>query len=381
MKPIAYLVAPYHPAGGQLVNLGAARKIECVVRLLVRLGFRVRLINSGHDQLRWQCGARRRRLIGGQRLVEIRPFTLPIRPLGKLANAAYAWLLGRRLSRRCSGSLVWLYNAYLFEGIFALGYCRPLRLVLELEDLPSARPRGVLDPKNRVEQLLLGRLVPMADLVSCVNHSIAARAAGAARQVLLLPGVIMDSWLCGEQARPFATTTLRIGYFGGLTIEKGAACLLELLPQMPDNWRLVVTGSGQLVDDFRRAGRHDQRLEFHECVSDAVLRELVWSCDVLVNPHASIHAMNDGVFPFKVYEYLSTARLVVSTALPDAGLELGDSVVTFDGSSGSLREILLHARQRFDERAARIQAVAAEVAIEYAESALAQKVRDALSLS
>jgi len=381
VKPIAYLVAPYHPAGGELVNLGAARKIECVVRLLAQLGFRVRLINSGHDRVGWGSATRLRRSVGGQRLVELRPFTLPNRPIGKLANAIHAHFLAGALAAHGRESLVWIYNGYAFECLFALAFRHPLRLVLELEDLPSARPRGFRRWQLRVERGLLDAVLTRVQLVTCVNRSIATRVGVGARRSLLLPGVIVDSWRAAAPPVPFTSAAMRIGYFGGLSVEKGAVCLLELLKVLPEAWCLVVTGSGELAGEFRSAARADRRMEFHECVADTTLRQLMWSCDVLVNPHQSIQAMDDGVFPFKMYEYLSTGRLVVTTPLPDSGLELGNAMVTFDGTAAGLHACLLSAPRLFTQRAQQIGQLAQQINREFSEAAVASRVREALQLA
>lgn len=379
-RRVAYLVAPYSPLGrSALVHLGAAKKIAAVIGVLASLGYRVRLINSAHNAAEFRTHQLRRSTIGGVRLLELTPFTVPWRPLGKVLNLCSAYRWGRRLARRQRQSLVWIYNGYAFESLFALCSGKHSRLVVELEDLPFSRRRGGLDLKNRLDSALLSRVLTQACLVTAVNEMIAASLPGLRCRVVSLPS-ILDPGVEGRAfKRPFSGSPYRIGYFGGLTVEKGANVLLSLAEDLPANWSMLVTGSGPLASRFREASARVDRVSFRESASDSEVLSLMGECDLLVNPHTSIAAMRDGVFPFKVYEYVSTGRLVASTPLPPAGVDLGAAAVWFDGSAGGLRRLLETAATAYEGRRTAIALAAAEVRLRYAPASVAGVIQRALS--
>lgn len=379
-RGIAYVVAPYGPIGrSEFVNLGAAAKIESVVRILRLLGYRVRLVNSAHNERRFRATRIRRTLMGGGRILEIEPFTVPWRPIGKLLNLIPAFLIGRRLAAGNPHALVWAYNGYAFESLLAI-QSRPCPLVLEIEDLPFTRNRGLRSMKDWMDSTLLHRAIPHARLVTVVNARLAGQLPATATEPLLLPSLLRES-IAGISARkPFDARPYRIGYFGGLNAEKGAHVMLALARDVPEGWEVVITGTGPLAPDFRAAAAHSNRVTFHEAAPEETLCALIGSCDLLVNPHRPIEQMGDGIFPFKVVEYLSTGRLVVSTPLPECGLDLAGTLLEFDGTEPGLRRMLLDAARLHAERTGTIAATSMKVRESYSEPSVARRIGVALGL-
>ena len=73
----------------------------------------------------------------------------------------------------------------------------------------------------------------------------------------LLPGVI-DSRLEAlglSRVPPFSHNQRIVGYFGSLALEKGIQVLLDLVPSLPSEWRLVVSGTGPLSSEFEALGQ------------------------------------------------------------------------------------------------------------------------------
>jgi glycosyltransferase involved in cell wall biosynthesis len=361
--------------------LGAEKKIELVIVLLARLGFTVHLVDSSHAELGWSAPVGgEHRLVEGRRVGYWRPFSLPSRKLGKLANVYLSFGLFARVAA-LRPELVWLYNSYAFEARLGLHLQRRVgsRLVLELEDLPRARGRG-LNPKPLLDQAYFATLLRRADVVTFVNSALRERLSRRVRGAALsFPSIVKRG--LGEKGRepPFAGSSPRLGYFGGLEPDKGVAVLLELLPMLPDPWRITVTGVGTLEAAFREAAaQFPAKLEFHGRVAHERVTELMRECDAIVNPHTSIAQMRDGVFPFKVCESIASGALTISTALPPIDVDLSRAVLFYDGSVAGLAGALSRAREWYETRRDDLRLVRDAVRERYGEDAVLREIAAAL---
>lgn len=360
------MIAPYLPDSG---SQGAVHKIESVLRILARSGRRIIFINSAHLRTEFVPSSVAVRTIAGVRLLLVTPFTLGWRPAGKLANVLALQPLAKRIAA-LRPSLVWVYNSYAFEARFALLLSRlaDCRIVLEMEDLPRARNRGLLNLKPLLDARYFSLLRRQAALITCVNQNIQSSMAPA--PTLPLP-YIMSPFLNLNGCEPFQHPPFTLGYFGQLSAEKGVAIFPSLSTALPPNWRFVVTGRGPLATELHAcAARSQGRMQFFENAPDEKLYELLSQCDVVVNPHTSIHAMGEGVFPFKVLEAVASGRLVISTELPPCGFNLRHNVIEFDGTIEGLRQALASAPDfflrnldGFQDTIARVRAALSEDAI------------------
>lgn len=351
------------------VNLGAASKVAALIRILVAKGFDIHYVDSSHQTRGWgheQLG--RTSNIDGTAVTLWRPFRLPSRKIGKVLNVLLAGRFFKRL-KTVRPAFVWLYNSYAFEGALACRFLKDsqIPIVLELEDLPLARYRG-LNPKPYWDQLYFGRLMSEAALVTFVNQGLLETYAGQVTRSMLLPAILHGGLGAAVDRRRFGAAPYTVGYFGGLDKEKGAAVMLDTVPKLPAQWRMVATGVGPLAARFAEAAkRFPRRLDFHGTVEQAQLHRLMRSCDVIVNPHQSIEAMHNGVFPFKVCEAIATGALLVSTPLPSIGEDMDRAVMTFDGSAAGLLDKLSKAARFHQINAGLIDALRVRVLAEYSE--------------
>jgi glycosyltransferase involved in cell wall biosynthesis len=375
----AIVVAAFAPNGVSL-NLGAEKKIELVLALLHQLGFQIHLIDSSHPAPDFAAPVNGKAChVGATPVMLWRPFSVPNRKLGKLMNMMTAGSFVRRMEA-LSPAFVWIYNAYAFEALAALTLKRRLGcpIVLELEDLPLARSRS-LNPKPWLDQRYFRRLLAATDLLTCVNAQIQRQSARPGLRSMLLPSLLQQALVDAPPKERFATPVLRVGYFGGLEAEKGAAVLLDAIEHLPAGWQFVVTGIGSYAAAFVDAQRHHPlRLEFHGRVSHEQVLSLMQSCDAIVNPHASIAAMGDGVFPFKVCEALASRALLISTPLPSIDLKLDDSVLSFDGSSQGLVRALQQAPSFYANRRAAIHGTREAICTRFSEASILQQLRTQL---
>lgn len=328
------VVAPYAPPGRGATNLGATRKLEAVIKILARTDERVVLVNSIHDALPCRQIGAQTLFVGGVEVLEITPPTYSSRPLGKLFNLFDVQELVRFIERLGTPSLVWLYNAYAFECLFASISRRfDAGIVLELEDWPLARSRG-LNPKPIIDWLAWLYIRALPDHVFAVNASVAKRLKIESHRTSLLPGFVSDAVVrlrC--TAPPFTQPHLTVGYFGGLTVEKGADLVADLVMKLTTRANFIVTGAGTLENRFRVLANSAPNLQFSGVVDDDQLFRLMGRCDVILNPHRPIRDFGTGIFPFKVMEAIASGRMVISTQLPMEGLEdCLDSVIFVDPS-------------------------------------------------
>lgn len=375
------VVAPFSPAGSEAPSLGAANKISSVIRILSRSGRDIILINSAHNATKFRRARTYNYDFGygvGTTVIDLP--TCPVRPLGKTMNLLQARSIARRVTER-RPCLVWAYNGYAFESLLSLELHRKSAtpVVLEIEDWPTARLRSG-HPKPWIDRFWFGRALRAAALVTFVNENVMARAGKIHARSLLLPGIISPALSEGGTSRaPFSTRPYTLGYFGTLSEEKGCGVLLQLAEGMPPGWRLQVTGSGPLLNDFLSLAKaHPDKIRCAPNAGDAELYTLMRQADAIVNPHTPIDQMGNGVFPFKVLEAIATERLLLSTPLPSCGLDLDPSVVWFDGDVGSLCEALSSCHEQYQRRATEVRHMGELVRLRYSEEAVFNELRAAL---
>lgn len=346
--------APVSLAPEEMRNRTAAfRKVKLILAALADLGCATTLVESLHVGPRGGFRPTRREtaaLDDGRPLDVLRPFSLPFPRLTKAAQALAAPALARRLAADFAPDAAWIYNGYLFEARWALALARRgAPFILQLEDWPTARPSFPCNIKTALDARMFDETVRRAAAVLCVNSDLRARIGRLNRQVFLFPPIVDPALerAAASRAPPFAARPIRVGYCGGLDHDKGAGVLLDLLDRLPPHMELHVAGVGPLAAALSAAlARRPDRGRFHGFVPDDRLADFLCAMDVLVNPHRDIKAMNNAVFPFKVFEYLAAGAAVVTTPLPPIeGLPL-ERLIHFDGSAAGLAAALERAAER-----------------------------------
>lgn len=325
-------VAPY---AGELPEntpfLAAARKIRFLLLLLKSIDPDVVLLNSAHRMNERRAFHFEAIDLGNGELIEMAtPRTFANPWVGRSINILQASSIVDTVVKRYGAPhLSWFYNGYAFESRVAalLKQRYDTKLVLEFEDWHFARNRG-LNPKPWIDWYFWNRSTLYYDYAFAVNENLQRCLEIKGVPTQLLPGVISD-WVIAlrEQYPPFSRPgIISVGYFGGLSHEKGAQFLLELMAQAKPRTQFVVTGKGELESDFAEfAHLFPDRLRFLGAVSDEKLREAVASVDVIVNAHED----NDGIFPFKVLEAVASGRLLISAPLPMSGYDWLKDAIEF----------------------------------------------------
>lgn len=320
------VVAPYSPIGSPSPNLGAARKLENVIKVLSSIDSHIVLLNTAHNHCNTNWFSQDEVSIDGTQVLQITLPTLRWRILGKFFNLLHVSLAISRVLKIGVPKLVWLYNGYAFESLAGLKIKKRLSIpvMLEFEDWHYARSRG-FNFKPFIDHYFWSQLVPHLELCFCVNDNLLRKCPLPASKLALLPGLIANSFRdIHINHPPFKGNSSKtvIGYMGGLSVEKGAFDLYNAISTLPSGVEFYVTGSGSLADSFKQlSSEHPNILKFEGSVSSARLMQIYEKCDVVINPHHVTEELLNGVFPSKVIEALGSGRLVASTELPREGLQ------------------------------------------------------------
>jgi glycosyltransferase involved in cell wall biosynthesis len=276
---------------------------------------------------------------------------------------------------------IWLYNGYAFEMLFAIKAKTLFNvpMILEFEDWHFSRGRG-LNPKPYIDYIFWRLAAGYMAGAFVVNKLLANKMHGLGNYVELLPGIVPQVLTdIANAPPPFQANAdeINIGFFSGLNTEKGADIVLQLADKLPDGYILHVTGSGALGKDFEHAAKALKgKLCYYGRVDDSTLYQVIAKCDVMLNPHASIEHMNNGVFPFKVIEAVASGRLLISTSVPAEGLvDVLVGVQFVNHSVDDFLNAILGCRKQFINHATLIAEGAVVASRKFGEQALLEKTQ------
>ncbi len=319
-KKTTVVIAPYSPPSTVgLSNLAASKKIQSILKTLSFISERVILINSAHNIEKLSKSSCRLVNIEGRKIIELRPWSLPIRAVGKLSNLLFPYTnIIKKLRRKYIIQIIWIYNGYAFESIFLdrLQTAKTMN-VLEMEDMPYSRNRGGYNIKDKFDAYLLKRVLKKINVLTAVNNAIFEQLnVNEKCKKILLPVLVPAEKFQFILKEPFHNEKIKIGYFGGLEKDKGIETLIHLSTCLSDRYELHITGSGTYEAALKAASKNCTSLKFYGVVELKRLYEIMNEMDILINPHESIEHMQNGIFPFKVCEYLCMQKLIISTSLP-----------------------------------------------------------------
>jgi glycosyltransferase involved in cell wall biosynthesis len=115
-----------------------------------------------------------------------------------------------------------------------------------------------------------------------------------------------------------------IGYTGHLYPGRGVDLILEMASRLPDMSFLVVGGDPQAVEAYRTliANRKLDNVLLTGFVSNMDLPDYQAACDILLMPYQNRVAASSGgdigrfLSPMKLFEYLASGRVILSSYLP-----------------------------------------------------------------
>lgn len=105
-------------------------------------------------------------------------------------------------------------------------------------------------------------------------------------------------------------------YSGALSKRYGIVDLLESFKYIPDkNFKLLLCGAGDAVDDIKRYALIDNRIKYLGTLPNSRVRELQRKATVLVNPRHSSEVFTSYSFPSKTMEYLASGTPTIMSHL------------------------------------------------------------------
>lgn len=357
-------------------SLGRMRKVGQVMSTLKDLAHQVHILNIAPFDLAT--------LEAGESPVSVTRMCstsfLPIRSLQLFGNTVFFFF---GLRSRDSSSIIWLYNTRAAESIvaFAALLFRPqLRLVLQLEDLASAREanHGL---RGAVDQFTTSCLSRRANKVFAVSEGV-ARSFSIATQfpyeyIKILPPALdpLFSVLAKKRSDPFSTPRYTILYAGSFSREKGVFDLIEAF-QCLDRIDAQLILAGSAPDDLRQSCNNHSAIQFTGVISNEDLFKLYASSDVVVNPHRKILNPNY-VFPFKLVETVSSGALPLTTHVPGSE-SFGLPADCFIENIQDLRLKLSNAPKLWRQHRESLQTVSALCRERYSSEAIKANIRAAL---
>ena len=382
------IVAPYSPySKTPHPNLGASRKLETIIRVISTLNYPIVLINSAHNDRCERALQVFKCEILGVTITEIIPPLSKKAVFGKLKNLFYVNEVIEIIAAIGTPKFFWFYNGYSFEMIFAkkahTRFKKPI--ILEFEDWHFSRSRG-FSLKPYLDYFCWLRAAKVITASYVVNSMLYRKMIRYSKNVQFLPGVVPKELIETYSARPpFSKPDgiVRVGYFGGLSIEKGADIILEILELLPENYQLCVTGTGPLENLFIAAAiKYPDKFSYMGILKDSEFYKLMSSCDILLNPHSPIQFMNDGVFPFKVLEAVASGRVLISTELNGNGfnnLLLGVRFVK--PKAVDFLSAILSSAIFYETNSIVINNAATETAKRFGEEALLESIKNLINFS
>lgn len=225
-----------------------------------------------------------------------------------------SWLFYARQALRMvrSGDLIVIDNyefIYVFAAYF-LKLFRKVQFVLDYEDGKHLIDRSWFRVLSGLAELMGKSLIDGAILA----HPDLRKRLRGDLPTELVPGFVVNAPSPLEWP---PSGDLCFLYSGSLDHPRGVDLLLKALNYLPERgWHLHVSGAGPLsreVKSLVATEQFSQKVSFHESLPDQEYRILVASCQVGLNCQRNSDPISGVTFPSKVFTYLSSGLLVLSS--------------------------------------------------------------------
>jgi glycosyltransferase involved in cell wall biosynthesis len=228
------------------------------------------------------------------------------------------WILKNKNSRRII-ILLGVQSCKLWGVLFAQIFAPCITVSYLTDDLGISLnwERSLLRKMRQIDVILMKWGLQEVSGIIAMTPDLAEKLAPD-RPVLIMP-TIAQSTPNTVTTNPYNSKddTFNITYTGKLSHTYGLDLLLETFRQANrSNWRLLISGWGELEDAVRDFARNNSQVEYFGFLNAAELSELRQRADVFINPKLTSAFTSSLAFPSKIVEYLSTGKPVVSTDLP-----------------------------------------------------------------
>ena len=372
-----YFIAPFDPDGFRLTRfLAAHKKIQFILNLLSETRHNVFLICSTPNiKVKRSTRIVSTKLSNNKTIKALIPESRFGNKFNMVSNIIkIPKIINHAVSNFGKPDVVYTYNAYAFEMRSAKYLSDKFKsfVVLEFDDWHFARG---INAKAIVDWFYWTRALSSIDYAFSVNQYLEDINEKHGIKNSLLPGTVNEEIIqLKANNPPFKSghNHVTCGYFGGLTKDKGADFLIKMIQmslnrKLPIKW--FVTGKGPYEDELKvLSKKNSDMVTYFGVVSNFELAEIMGRTDILLNPHIKM----DGVFPFKLIEYVASGRLILSSdmSFPIKLNWVKDSILFQNLELDRWLEIILKSSKMYHTNRKIINSVSKRISIEFSKSFL-----------
>jgi len=216
----------------------------------------------------------------------------------------------------------------------------------------------------------------------CVNQTLAAQMKNLPVYVLEgIADVVRDS-STRDTANDLRRSPWRLTYIGGIARLKGVLSLVPLMRELGPDFSLQIVGDGPLMSELQKSVEEFglNTITIRGRLNDMEVQAVCKETDIFINPHFIHLGHVDAIFPFKIVEYLSFGRPVVTTRLADSALgSLGGLQLAEGDDPRAIASAVRACVDRYSEFLARMPSVKEFVWKNYSVEQIGQRLREFLS--
>ncbi|MFD0671316.1 glycosyltransferase [Cohnella sp. GCM10027633] len=288
----------------------ANNKIDQVKAAIETNGHRVRMLSSGltnNRSFRWHRGFRSEL---NQDLHYAGIFDLPLlNIITSIASMCYRVFKLHRASK-IDYLIFWNYKPEVAVVAYLCKLLLGIKIILDYEDGYFAMPgmKGKRKVINKIESFVKnkidGAILVSPDLVPRVEPKPFYVFRGLANPAML------DHSLAAKRDKAKGDDIVLM-YSGGLDHERGIDVLVEALKYTRESFSLVITGRGPLAKILNADA--DPRIRYLGYLDYESAKRHMREADILINTQRETIDFAFASFPSKIFDYLATDRLIVSS--------------------------------------------------------------------
>lgn len=157
----------------------------------------------------------------------------------------------------------------------------------------------------------------------CVNRALAKQMNNVRAYILEGIADVQRNFSSREVETPRRESDWHLTYVGGINRLKGVLSLVPMMKELGPGYSLQIVGDGPTAEELRKSivELDLDSITIRGRLDDAELRQICERTDIFINPHMVHLGHIDAIFPFKIVEYLSFGKPVVTTQLAESTLE------------------------------------------------------------
>ena len=262
--------------------------------------------------------------VDGIKIIYASIWDIPFLNIISSANNMYKTI--RSISNEMSIDGILFYNFKPEVALAAFRAKRKLKIPIYVEyedgysDLPKSLKTFLLRATERI-------IKPYVDKAVVVNH-ISQKEFNV--PCVTVRGVVDEMfWEKCKRYEKKRNNKVRILYSGGLDEKRGIKVFLDSLEYLDIECEVWVTGSGKI-------DVHDDRVKFWGFLEYSKVHELMIQADILVQCQLTSSLFANQSFPSKIFEYIPTGNVIVSSDLEDVRAFAGDAFIFYENDDSKL---------------------------------------------